>query len=850
MTRRSRQRLSDATKRSVKDRARSRLSTKRLLRPKHTSLFGGSPNSTPRVMRTFSALAKKYARWSEILQSDAYLHQKLTADAWCAAFVWPKRPGELANAAPTQARWQLLRDGHPVETITTTTVTTLTEQYGFFHWHLQFPRIFAKGGFDVVLGNPPWDKIQPEEEKFFASFRSDIAMAPSANVRKALIAGLPTDAPGDQARWTRYKRTIEGTCQLLGDSGAFVYTGSGNLNSFRIFAELGVRIVSPDGRVGLIVQTGLATDESGKEFFEWLLSSGRLTRFLDFENRKGFFPDIHSQMRFCLLTLRGQQTHGPGSGAEFGWLLHTLEEMRIPDRLVVLTASDVQNFNPNSRTAPVLMSGRDLRIAKQIYSTHPHIAVDGHHRYAQIDFLGELFNLTRDSGLFDAASSPEHLCLYEAKFIHQFDHRFATLDPHSSMVREATDQEKGDADRLVVPKNYVLASHVRERCRRRGITSAWMCGFRDVTNAMNERTAIASVLPLAAIGNSINLILGLSPKEAGLLVANVNSFVFDYCARQKMSARHLNIWIFKQLPAVSSDTYALPTPWAPHVPVSSWCLPRILELTYTAWDLEPFAQGLGYGGPPFRWDRARRFLLRCELDAAFFHLYGLSRQDVDHVMNTFSLVRQRDEQTHGRYRTKDTILEIYDAMHEAAMAGRACQAALTPAPADSSVAHPARVKLPEIPAMPSVLPTLSAGQDVAILIWAILHASDGTIRRSDLARAFALRNRPELLTRLAPAAVRTIATQWMKARGTAMTTGTLAGVLTDLAARSGVDIAVDTDGRSLVRLNANTPALDRIEDWYRFEASLVVHVLKSLLATNVAAIDAAVTGDDRALLAS
>jgi hypothetical protein len=142
------------------------------------------------------------------------------------------------------------------------------------------------------------------------------------------------------------------------------------------------------------------------------------------------------------------------------------------------------------------------------------------------------------------------------------------------------------------------------------------------------------------------------------------------------------------------------------------------------------------------------------------------------------------------------------------------------------------------------------GQEAAILIWAILHAHQGTIRRSDLARAFALRNRPELLTRLAPAAVKTVATQWAKARGKAATTGTLAAVLSDLAGRSGVDIAVDAEGRSMVKLNANAPALDKIDDWYRFEASLVVHVLKSLPATNVAAVDAAVAGDDRALLVS
>jgi hypothetical protein len=241
-------------------------------------------------------------------------------------------------------------------------------------------------------------------------------------------------------------------------------------------------------------------------------------------------------------------------------------------------------------------------------------------------------------------------------------------------------------------------------------------------------------------------------------------------------------------------------------------------------------------------------MLRCELDAAFFYLYGLGRNDTDYVIETFPIIRRNDQKAFGRYRTKDTILEIYDAMGEAARTKQAYQARLRPA--DPLVTHSLRVALPVISEMPSVRSSLPPNQDGAILIWAILHAAQGAIRRSDLARAFALRNRPELLTRLAPTALKAVATQWAKARGTAATTGTLAGVLSDLAGRSGVDIAIDAEGRSMVKLNANVPALDKIEDWYRFEASLVVHVLKSLPATNVAAVDAAVAGDDRAFLAS
>jgi hypothetical protein len=145
---------------------------------------------------------------------------------------------------------------------------------------------------------------------------------------------------------------------------------------------------------------------------------------------------------------------------------------------------------------------------------------------------------------------------------------------------------------------------------------------------------------------------------------------------------------------------------------------------------------------------------------------------------------------------------------------------------------------------------MPAGQEAAVLIWAIVHASGGAIRRGDLARAFALRNQPELLTRFAPSDLTDVVRGWRAAVGAQRVQGTLAGALGELVARSGVDVATDDDGRSTVRVNANTPADDQIDPWFRFEASLAVHVLQAIPATNVAAIDAVVIGDDRALLAS
>jgi N-6 DNA Methylase len=634
------------------------------------------------------ALAKKESQWDGVLGSAEYRHQKLVADAWCAAFVWPKLAGELAEVAPTNDLWRQLRDrqGLPPP-LTTQTVGELAEQYRFFHWNMQFPQVFVKGGFDVVLGNPPWDKIQPEEGKFFADLRPDIASAATAKVRKALIAALPKDDLSTHRLWVAYKRQVDGTCHFLGSSGRLLFAGDGNLNSYRIFTESAAQFVAPLGSVGLVAQSGLATDESGKELFDFLLRGGRLCRFLDFENREAFFPDVDSRMRFCLITIRGSAAGSHDRSAEFGWLLHSIEDLRAEGRLIRLSAQDLLLFNPSSRTCPVFTSVQDVEISRRIYEVGAHVMLGEERRFARIDFLGELFNMTRDSTLFLERPTQGTLPLYEAKFIHQFDHRYATA--RDGDVADVAAWEKADPQLVVSPKSFVEGPTVWERTRKRDISTRWMMGFRSIASPTNERTSIAAVFPFSAVGNSINLVLGLSAKEASYLVANANAFVLDFCARQKISGSNVNIWIFKQLPAVRLEVYAASCAWLePAFSVGAWLIQRVLELTYTAWDLEPFAHDVGYDGPPFHWDPERRSLLRCEIDAAFFHLYGLSRDDTDFVMNTFPIVRRNEDKAHGEFRTKRIILEIYDAMAEAARTGRPYQTRLDPPPADPGVAHP------------------------------------------------------------------------------------------------------------------------------------------------------------------
>jgi hypothetical protein len=212
--------------------------------------------------------------------------------------------------------------------------------------------------------------------------------------------------------------------------------------------------------------------------------------------------------------------------------------------------------------------------------------------------------------------------------------------------------------------------------------------WRDITNATNERTLIASVLPSVAVPHTARILI-VDERHLPLLpalVANFGSFALDYIARQKIGGTHMSGFIVDQLAVIAPDRFNSLHTWIPER-LSDWLKVRVLELTYTAWDLEGFAREFGYAGAPFRWDPERRFILRCELDAAFFRLYGMSRADVDHVMETFTIVRRDDLKNHGEYRTKRLILAIYDALEKAAQSDKAYRTALDPPPGAPGASH-------------------------------------------------------------------------------------------------------------------------------------------------------------------
>jgi len=604
---------------------------------------------------------------------------KQACDLWTAAFFAPLVPaaGAMLDLVPTTetVRAYLAQPGAVYPPLLGQAVGVSTA-LPFFHWPLEFPEVFgqgAPGGFDVVLGNPPWDQIQPEEVKFFGAQRSAVARAialTSGDARKTKIAKLPATDPDLYRLWEEHKRRIETTGKFARESHRFALTAVGKLNTYALFADLDRQAANVIGRTGVLVPTGIATDDSTKLYFQDIVDSKSLSSLFDFENREGLFPAVDSRMKFSLLTLAGPQRPSE-KGAEFAFFAHSTDDLRDEEKRFTLTADDIALLNPNTHTCPIFRGKRDAELTKAIYRRSPVLINEstGENPWG-VEFRQGLFNMTSDSGLFRTreqllaeglslegnvfcreGEDASYLPLYEAKLLHQFDHRWATYDGLD--VRDLTDAEKADPTCAVMPRYWVPKQEVEEQLGGKW-KHDWLVAFRRISNGTNERTALFSLLPQVGAGDSVFFMLPHvnEARAVACLVSNLNAVPLDYVVRQKMGGVNLNFYIVRQLPVLPPTAYK--------TVAVDYIAQRVLELVYTARDMAPFARDLGYDGPPFRWDPERRFRMRCELDALFFRLYGIERDDAAYIMDTFPIVAKKDITQYGEYRTKRVILEIYD----------------------------------------------------------------------------------------------------------------------------------------------------------------------------------------------
>ena len=467
--------------------------------------------------------------------------------------------------------------------------------------------------------------------------------------------------------------------------------GGGDINLYSLFVERAMSMVKPDGIVGLLTPSGIYADKTAARFFKSVSTSGRVGGLFDFENRRlgtdlpPFFPDVDSRFKFCALIFGGEERSFAQTDCAF--FLHDTAAIDDPDRCFPLAPADFARVNPNTGTAPVFRTRRDADITRHIYERHP-VLVD---RTGQEEVRAwpvryhTMFHMANDSHLFRTAAQLDadgfyqvqgnrwkkgeqlYLPLYQGRMIHQFDHRANSVrvnpeNVHNRYLSEAVSEEQ-HADPSFLPRSqyWVPSTQVEEAVPQ---SRGWFLAFRDIARTTDMRTMIMSVMPWAACGHKVPLLLLASGEHlavsAACVIANSNSIAFDYVVRQKMQATNLTLYTIEQLPVIAPADYdrAFGTTTARDL-----VRDHVLRLTYTAHDMAPFARDLGYHGPPFIWNEEERRHLRARLDALYFHLYGLSRADAAYILDTFPIVRRHDKAAFGHYRTKEMILAYHNALN-------------------------------------------------------------------------------------------------------------------------------------------------------------------------------------------
>jgi hypothetical protein len=591
----------------------------------------------------------------------------------------------------------------------------------FLHWEAGFPGVWqewqqnpAPGGFDAVIGNPPWDRMKMQEVEWFAARVPAIALAPRAADRKRAIEALrknadPMASEYDRATWTAEAATRVAAApgpqkpkQLPSDKpeyepGAYPLLSGGDVNIYSLMVERATRLVKPTGIIGLLVPSGIAADLGAAPFFKSISTTGRLSALFDFENRRNdlhlppFFPDVDTRFKFSTLVFGGANRIFPESLCSFfNQSAQTAEASAF-----ALAPKDFAAVNPNTGTAPIFRTPRDAEITKAIYARHP-VLVDRRVsppaavwpvRYCR------MFDMTNDSAKFRTEAelrklgayqlqdgtwekgAAKFVPLYEGKMVQAYDHRAAsvTVNP-ANLHRPAQPEPSGD----------LMHANPRFRAKPQFFVAQTECGeiaalpavlaFKDVTAPTNVRTIIAAIMPPGGFGNTLPLLLPIIdgadhplPSIGGrsyaewsiLLLANLNSLGLDFISRQKVQGQHLNYYIVEQLPFIAESS--LSQKFGPKT-AAEIIREDVLALTYTAHDLDAFARDLGHTGPPFRWDPEDRLRRRARLDALFFLLYGIARDDADYILSTFPILRAQEHTAYGRFRSRDLILNTMAAL--------------------------------------------------------------------------------------------------------------------------------------------------------------------------------------------
>lgn len=617
----------------------------------------------------------------------------------------PRRGAEMVPSSGTI--WEWLRGVSPYGPMFGSAIDAARGRRAF-HWPLEFPDVMQRGGFDVVLGNPPWERVKLQEEEFFALRDQNIASAKNAAARKRLIAQLDEANPSLAREWKDALRTAATDSHFMRESGRFPLGGVGDVNTYAVFTDLAWQAVHRRGRAGLIIPNGLVVGFTYREFLRQLLSEKSLVSFYGFENEDRIFKDVHNETKFGLLTISGREF-----SVDQPWFtahIRQPSEIRNPEKRYALTIDEIRAINPNTLNLPAFRWTRDARVAAAIHVAAPILISKDGNEVIRNDWrvsLRRMFDMANDSRLFldhddigplivERVGASARLSdgrqvypLYEGKMFWHFDHRYGTYEnqtekqANKGVLPRVTDDQHADPRYQIQPR-YWLDGGLTESVLSEYTDQKWFFTWRDL--GPSERSLVGTIIPRAAAGHKAPLMIcDHSPTDRVILSALLSSLVADYGVRQKTNA--MTFFVIEQAAILDRSCLYEKLDWIGES-AAAWITPRAFELYYTNEELSSLADDLDMGGRPFFWNALRRAEIQAEIDALIFHLYRLDRDQSEWILDSFTVLRKYEERDFGEFRTKRLVLTAYDAMARAKSSGVPYETPLSPLPADASLRHP------------------------------------------------------------------------------------------------------------------------------------------------------------------
>ena len=671
----------------------------------------------------------KATKWDEFLNSPKVVCLKRACDIYTWAFYKNYKKDEIENhheydiPCPSTISRALNEietsntDNKPLSDSFRIEADKVAKEYRFFHWSVEFPDVSAAGGFDVMCGNPPWDKIKVEDKKWFEKQgRMDIVNAGSAAIRKKLVASLPVSDPELYERYKQALDDAESMSRFVRFSGRFPLTATGDIDLYPLFAELCLSF-SKDAW-GLVLPTGIAINDSNKAFFGKLIDENRLMSLYDFENREGLF-DIHRMFKFCLLTA-GKESEKP-KDIKGGFYLTKIEHLVDPRRIYTIKSNEFASLNPNTKTCPIFRTSKDAELTTKIYRNSTILVDDirGNNPW-HVQFQ-RMLDMSNDSSLFRSyedmigaganladgifeLNGERYVPLYEGKMIWHYNHHFGTWPTDGarpSSIPEVGTAELKDAHSFIMPWFWVKQSDVDERLIKTNSndeivwhwTHNWLFGYRCIARSVDQRTLVCSLVPDAyGVGHSITMLYPHSGAvPVTLLQSMMTSIVFDYAVRQKVGGINMSVFFVKQFPVLRPESFSEND--------KNFIIERAFELNFFNYDLQGWADEIWeeaddelkdaiinrfeecngatvsdkatWKPEPCIYNPERRAIAQAELDAIYAHLYGLNTEDLKYILDpedvcgdgcineTFRVLKDREIRVLGEYRTKRLVLEAW-----------------------------------------------------------------------------------------------------------------------------------------------------------------------------------------------